>query len=139
MGGTVCYRDVPFLWKVGPGQPVLARNSSERQREKAAGIAGADRVILIVSAWMKEVGQMPLKCLKKFRVQDLEPGMILGKTILNEKGQVMLDQGKVILQEGTLISRELIDRLRNWNICVVDVQIALPLPKAKPVEEEPLF
>ncbi len=82
---------------------------------------------------------MPLKCLKKFRVQDLEPGMILGKTILNEKGQVMLDQGKVILQEGTLISRELIDRLRNWNICVVDVQIALPLPKAKPVEEEPLF
>ncbi|HWR29450.1 MAG TPA: sensor domain-containing diguanylate cyclase [Negativicutes bacterium] len=79
---------------------------------------------------------MPLKCLKRYRVQDLAPGMVLGKTILNDKGQVMLDQGKVILQEGTLITRELIDRLRNWNICVVDVQITLPTSSAKSTEEE---
>lgn len=69
---------------------------------------------------------MPLKGLKRYRVMDLEPGMVLGRTILNEKGQVMMDQGKVILQEGNLISRELIDRLRNWNIGVVDVQVELP-------------
>ena len=64
---------------------------------------------------------MALKVIKRYRVQDLEPGMVLGRTLLNEKGQVIMDQGKVILQEGTVISRELIDRLRNWNICVVDV------------------
>jgi len=69
---------------------------------------------------------MALKGIKRYRVQDLEPGMVLGRTLLNEKGQVILDQGKVILQEGTLITRELIDRLRNWNICVVDVQVLLP-------------
>ena len=84
---------------------------------------------------------MALKVIKRYRVQDLEPGMVLGRTLLNEKGQVILDQGKVILQEGTLITRELIDRLRNWNICVVDVQVLLPptattKPAAK--EEGPL-
>ena len=51
---------------------------------------------------------MALKVIKRYRVQDLEPGMVLGRTLLNEKGQVILDQGKVILQEGTLITRELI-------------------------------
>ena len=71
---------------------------------------------------------MALKVIKRYRVQDLEPGMVLGRTLLNEKGQVIMDQGKVILQEGTVISRELIDRLRNWNICVVDVQFLLPPP-----------
>ncbi len=69
---------------------------------------------------------MPLKCLKRYRVKDLDPGMILGRTVLNEKGQVIMDQGKVILQEGTQVTRELIDRLQNWNVCVVDVQIGLP-------------
>jgi len=77
---------------------------------------------------------MPLKGLKRYRVQDLEPGMVLGKTILNEKGQVMIDQGKVILQEGMLITRELVDRLLNWNIGVVDVQVSLP-PASKQPEE----
>ena len=66
---------------------------------------------------------MPLKTLKRYRLQDLEPGMVLGKTLLNEKGQVFIDQGKVILQEGTVLTRELIDRLQNWNICVVDIQV----------------
>ena len=82
---------------------------------------------------------MALKVIKRYRVQDLEPGMVLGRTLLNEKGQVILDQGKVILQEGTLITRELIDRLRNWNICVVDVQFLAPPPTAlgkTPVKEE---
>ncbi len=71
---------------------------------------------------------MALKIIKRYRLQDLEPGMVLGRTLLNDKGQVFMDQGKVILQEGTIISRELIDRLRNWNICVVDVQFLLPPP-----------
>lgn len=66
---------------------------------------------------------MPLKTIKRYRLQDLEPGMVLGKTILNEKGQVFMEQGKVILQEGTLLTRELIDRLQNWNIWVVDIQV----------------
>ena len=78
---------------------------------------------------------MPRKCLKRYRVQDLEPGMVLGKTILNEKGQVVLDQGKVILQEGTLITRELVDRLRNWDICVIDVQVMVEAPASKPMED----
>lgn len=77
---------------------------------------------------------MPLKCLKRYRIQDLEPGMVLGKTILNEKGQVMINQGKVILQEGTRITRELVDRLRNWNICVVDVQVAIPPSSSNAME-----
>ncbi len=79
---------------------------------------------------------MALKCLKRYRIQDLEPGMVLGKTILNEKGQVMINQGKVILQEGTRITRELVDRLRNWNICVVDVQVAIPPSSSKVMEDE---
>jgi diguanylate cyclase (GGDEF)-like protein len=78
---------------------------------------------------------MPLKSLKRYRTQDLEPGMVLGKTILNDKGQVMVDQGKVILQEGTLITPELIDRLMNWNIRVVDVQVMLP-PRMKTTDAD---
>ena len=78
---------------------------------------------------------MALKLLKRYRVQDLEPGMVLGKTILNEKGQVILDQGKVIFQEGTPITREMVERLRNWNICVVDVRITQKKPPA-PIPEE---
>ena len=39
---------------------------------------------------------MAVKCLKRFRVADLEPGMVLGKTLLNEKGQVVMDRGKVL-------------------------------------------
>ena len=84
---------------------------------------------------------MALKVIKRYRVQDLEPGMVLGRTLLNEKGQVIMDQGKVILQEGTVISRELIDRLRNWNICVVDVQFLLPPPiqgQASEKQERPV-
>ncbi len=46
----------------------------------------------------------------------------------------MIDQGKVILQEGMLITRELVDRLLNWNIGVVDVQVSLP-PASKQPEE----
>jgi len=73
---------------------------------------------------------MPRKLLKRYRVQDLDPGMVLGKTILNEKGQVMVDQGKVMLQEGMMITRELIDRLLNWNISVVEVQVEPPASSA---------
>ena len=84
---------------------------------------------------------MALKVIKRYRIQDLEPGMVLGRTLLNEKGQVIMDQGKVILQEGAVISRELIDRLRNWNICVVDVQFLLPPPiqgQASEKQERPV-
>lgn len=77
---------------------------------------------------------MPLKCVKRYRLQDLYPGMVLGKTILNEKGQVMMDQGKVIFQEGTLVTRELVDRLRNWNIRVADVRVAVSPAAAGPEE-----
>jgi GGDEF domain-containing protein len=80
---------------------------------------------------------MSLKCLKRFRTADLEPGMVLGKTLLNEKGQVVLDQGKVLFQEGTLITREMIDRLRNWNVGAVDVQITCARTAA-PGTEEPV-
>ena len=80
---------------------------------------------------------MSLKCLKRFRIADLEPGMMLGKTLLNEKGQVMLDQGKVLFQEGTLITREMIDRLRNWNVGAVDVKITCARTAA-PGSEEPV-
>ena len=80
---------------------------------------------------------MSLKCLKRFRIADLEPGMMLGKTLLNEKGQVMLDQGKVLFQEGTLITREMIDRLRNWNVGAVDVKITCAR-NAAPGSEEPV-
>ena len=44
--------------------------------------------------------------------------MVLGKTVLDESGRVILEQGKVILQEGSVITRELLDRLLNWNIRV---------------------
>lgn len=80
---------------------------------------------------------MSLKCLKRFRTADLEPGMVLGKTLLNEKGQVVLDRGKVLFQEGTLITREMIDRLHNWNVGAVDVQITCARTAA-PGAEEPI-
>lgn len=72
---------------------------------------------------------MPLKGLKRFRLRDIEPGMILGKTVLDEFGRVIVEQGKVILQEGAILTRELLDRLLNWNIQVVDVQVLLPTAK----------
>ena len=65
---------------------------------------------------------MPIKGLKRFRLQDIEPGMIIGKTVLDEFGRVIVEQGKVILQEGTMVTRELLDRLLNWNIRLIDIQ-----------------
>lgn len=47
----------------------------------------------------------------------------------------MLDQGKVIFQEGTPITREMVERLRNWNICVVDVRLTPKKPSASKQEE----
>ena len=76
---------------------------------------------------------MAIKGIKRFRLQDLEPGMVLGKTVLDESGRVILEQGKVILQEGTLITKEMLDRLLQWNIQVIDIQSWLPTPGGKSV------
>jgi two-component system, cell cycle response regulator len=76
---------------------------------------------------------MAIKGIKRFRLQDVEPGMVLGKTVLDESGRVILEQGKVILQEGTLITKELLDRLLQWNIQVIDIQSWLPTPGGKTV------
>ena len=75
---------------------------------------------------------MAIKGLKRFRLQDIEPGMIIGKTVLDEFGRVILEQGKVILQEGTMLTRDLLDRLMNWNIQVIDIQVLLPASSEKP-------
>ena len=74
---------------------------------------------------------MPIKRLKRFRLQDAEPGMILGKTVLDENGRVILEQGKVILQEGTVLTREMLDRLLNRNIQVIDIQVIVPSSSEK--------
>ena len=86
---------------------------------------------------MEVVGQMALKAVKRLRIQELKPGMVFGKTVLNDKGQVIMDQGKVILQEGSLITQEIIDRLRNWNICVADVQVSVPAKNETPANKNP--
>ena len=80
---------------------------------------------------------MPLKGLKRFRLRDIEPGMIIGKTVLDEFGRVIVEQGKVILQEGSLLTRELLDRLLNWNIRVIDIQVLLPSPAGKTSSRQP--
>ena len=74
---------------------------------------------------------MPIKGLKRFLLQDIEPGMVLGKTVLDELGRVILERGQVILQEGATLTRELLDRLRNWNIQVVDIQALAQAQTAK--------
>ena len=79
---------------------------------------------------------MPIKGLKRFRLQDIEPGMVLGKTVLDEYGRVILEQGKVILQENTVLTRDLLDRLRNWNIQAVDIQVLLPTQAEKAATSE---
>ena len=76
---------------------------------------------------------MAIKGIKRFRLQDIEPGMVVGKTVLDESGRVILEQGKVILQEGTLITKEMLDRLLQWNIQVIDIQSWLPTPGGKTV------
>ena len=50
---------------------------------------------------------------------------------MDEFGRVIVEQGKVILQEGTMLTRDLLGRLQNWNIQVVDVQVLLPFSSGK--------
>ena len=52
--------------------------------------------------------------IRRFRIQDVEPGMILAKPAVNHAG-------RVVLTEGTALSERLIDRLQNWDIFVVDI------------------
>ncbi len=56
----------------------------------------------------------PAKKSKRYRIQDVEPGMIVGKTIL-------ADNGRLALYEGTRLTASLIDRLYNRNIYAIDI------------------
>lgn len=52
--------------------------------------------------------------IRRFRIQDVEPGMTLGMPAIN-------NAGRVVLTEGTVLTQKLIDRLQNWNIFTVDI------------------
>ncbi len=51
---------------------------------------------------------------RRFRIQDVEPGMILDKPAINSAG-------RIVLTEGTVLTEKLIARLKNWNIYAVDI------------------
>jgi hypothetical protein len=51
---------------------------------------------------------------RRFRIQDVEPGMILDKPAISAAG-------RVILTEGTVLTDKLIARLQNWDIYAVDI------------------
>jgi len=52
--------------------------------------------------------------IKRIRIQDAQPGMRLGKPAMREDGTIMLD-------ENIELTATLIERLKNWNIYVLDV------------------
>lgn len=51
---------------------------------------------------------------RRFRIQDVEPGMILAKPAISTAG-------RIILTEGTVLTEKLIARLQNWHIYAVDI------------------
>lgn len=64
---------------------------------------------------------------RRFRIQDVEAGMVLGKPAVNSAG-------RVVLTEGTVLTEKLIARLQNWNIYAVDIadEKESPRPKTMP-------
>jgi len=52
--------------------------------------------------------------IRRYRIQDVEPGMVLAKPAIDHLK-------RVVLAEGTVLTEKLIDRLENWNIFVVDI------------------
>ncbi|CQR74837.1 Cyclic di-GMP phosphodiesterase response regulator RpfG [Sporomusa ovata DSM 2662] len=51
---------------------------------------------------------------RRFRIQDVEPGMMLAKPAVTV-------EGRVVLTEGTVLTEKLIARLQNWRIYAVDI------------------
>lgn len=56
---------------------------------------------------------------KRFRIQDVKPGMLLGRTIF-------LENGTVVLEEGITLTTNMIERLKNWDIFVIDIAENIP-------------
>lgn len=52
--------------------------------------------------------------IRRYRIQDVEPGMVLAKPAID-------NARRVVLAEGTVLTEKLIDRLQNWNIFAVDI------------------
>lgn len=63
---------------------------------------------------------------RRFRIQDVEPGMILAKPAINTAG-------RVVLTEGTVLTEKLIARLQNWHIYAVDISEVQGALATKPV------
>jgi len=79
---------------------------------------------------------MVQRAVKRFRVEELEPGMILGRTMHDEQGKVIMEAGQVILQEGSVLTRQWIDRLIHLNIKWIDIKVPIdrsPKSTALPV------
>lgn len=65
---------------------------------------------------------------RRYRIQDVEPGMVLAKPAIDHRK-------RVVLAEGTVLTEKLIDRLENWNIFVVDIFG----DEGNPLPEEPVL
>ena len=51
---------------------------------------------------------------KRYRIQDVEPGMVLAEP-------AVAMNGRIVLSYGTVLNEKLIDRLQQWNIFAVDI------------------
>lgn len=65
---------------------------------------------------------------RRFRIQDVAPGMVLGKPAINAAG-------RVVLTEGTVLNQKLIARLQNWNIYAVDISEEQEISTQKTIPE----
>jgi HD-GYP domain-containing protein (c-di-GMP phosphodiesterase class II) len=64
------------------------------------------------TSWIQ--GDVSFMVSRRFRIQDVEPGMILAKPAISTAG-------RIILTEGTVLTEKLIARLQNWHIYAVDI------------------
>ncbi|VBB06857.1 Hypothetical protein LUCI_2094 [Lucifera butyrica] len=65
---------------------------------------------------------MPHYIIKRLNLPDVKPGMVVGAMLLTEKGRLALDVG-------TVLTENLIERLVNWGIRVVDVRLEAEEPE----------
>ncbi|MDR3565076.1 MAG: HD-GYP domain-containing protein [Negativicutes bacterium] len=62
---------------------------------------------------------------KRFRVDEVQPGMELARSL-------MTDNGKFALGDGTVLTTSLIDRLRSWDVDYVDIRVTVDVQEKLP-------
>lgn len=65
------------------------------------------------------------KVKKRFQIREVKPGMELASSL-------MTDNDKFALGEGTILTANLIERLKNWGVETLDVHVAVEVKKKEP-------